>query len=174
MTISSLRRTLQAAAVLSMLSLVLAWPAFAGPSSTAVIANFEGTRINLTHGWGGAAACTSDGARTDCFRTEAQMDRFLGQQVHLALACSSSLRLYSGVGFGGSVLHLTARGSWINLSSYGFDNITSSYIVGACASFLASGASGGGSWYPGPTNAGASSSSMLGGWDNVISSAYIA
>ncbi|MEA2686176.1 MAG: hypothetical protein QOE93_1371 [Actinomycetota bacterium] len=173
MTISSLRRTLQTAAVLYLMSLALALPAFAGGSSTAVIANFEGTRINLTHGWGEATACTSDGTRTDCFRSETQMDRFLGQQVHLASDCSSSLRLYSSTGFGGSVLHLTARGSWLNLWSYGFDNITSSFIVGACNSFLASGASGGGSWYPGPTTAGSSAASMLSGWDNVLSSAFI-
>lgn len=174
MTISTLRRTLRTAAVLSIVSLVLALPAFAGASSTAVIANFEGTRINLTHGWGEATACTSDGTRTDCFRTEAQMDRFLGQQVHLASACSSSLRLYSSTGFGGSVLNLTARGSWLNLSSYGFDNLTSSFIVGACDSFLASGAGGGGSWYPGSTTAGSSAGTMLAGWDNVLSSVLIA
>ena len=174
MTISTLRRTLRTAAAVSIVSLVMALPAFAGVSLTAVIANFEGTRINLTHGWGEATACTSDGTRTDCFRTEAQMDWFLGQAMHVALDCSSSLRLYSSSGFGGSVLHLTARGSWLNLSNYGFDNITSSFIVGACDSFLASGASGGGSWYPGSTTAGASAASMLSGWDNVLSSAFIA
>jgi hypothetical protein len=174
MTVSTLRRTLQTASVLSILSLVLMLPAFAGPSSTAVIANFEGTKINLTLGWGQAAACTSDGARTDCFRTEAQMDRFLGRQARLTLDCSSSLRLYSNSGFGGSVLNLTARGSWLNLSNYGFDNVTSSYSVGACDSYLASGASGGGSWYPGPTTAGSSSGTMLAGWNDVISSVYIA
>ena len=61
----------------------------------------------------------------------------------------------------------------LNLSTYGFDNDTSSYRVGACASTFWAGASGSGSVYPGPTGANASASSMLSGWNNVVSSVYI-
>lgn len=132
--------------------------------------------VDLTEGWGGATACTTDGVSTRCFATESQMDQYLASSAPARLFsdCASSLRLYSNTSFGGSVLNLSARGFWLNLSSYGFDNVTSSYIVGACDSILASGSGGGGSWYPGATAAGASSSSMLAGWNDVISSAYIA
>lgn len=88
-------------------------------------------------------------------------------------ACSTTLRLYDGTGYATPVLSLSSRGVWTNLSSYGFDNRTSSYRVGACAAFFAENASGGGSWYPGSTAAGAQSSSMVSGWDNRVSSIYL-
>ena len=49
------------------------------------------------------------------------------------LACSSSLRLYNGTSYGGTILYLTHAGAIHNLSNYGFDNATSSYRVGGCA-----------------------------------------
>lgn len=161
-----------AVAVVALALLALTEPAQAG-RATAAIAEFEGSKIDLTQGWGRATACATDGASTHCFRTEGQMDAFLETGAMLLSDCPSSLRLYSSTGFGGSVLNLTARGFWLNLSSYGFDNITSSYSVGACDSTFASGAGGGGSWYPGPTGAGASAGSMLAGWNDVISSVFI-
>ncbi|NND73763.1 MAG: hypothetical protein HKN44_02050 [Ilumatobacter sp.] len=84
--------------------------------------------------------------------------------------CSSSLRLYSGTSYTGAVTSITARSTWINLSTYGADDTTSSYRVGACSAALRSGSYGGGSSYPGNTAAGAQSPWMLSGWDNVVSS----
>jgi hypothetical protein len=69
---------------------------------------------------------------------------------------------------------LTSRGAYINLSTYGFDNDTSSYKVGACASYFYDGAGGGTPLYPGTTTANSSATSMLTGWDNRVSSVYIA
>jgi hypothetical protein len=64
--------------------------------------------------------------------------------------------------------------TYINLSTYGFDNITSSYQVGACGSTFYDGASGVAPTYPGPTGANAASATMLTSWDNRVSSVYIA
>ncbi len=147
-------------------------------STSGIVADFEGQRINLAEGWGEARACTSDGVVTTCYRSEAAMDRAgavavsSGGVVPLA-TCSSSLRLYRSTSYGGAVLQLTTRGTYINLSGYGFDNDTSSYKVGACSSGFYDGASGGAPTYPGSTSANASATSMVSGWDNRVSSVYI-
>ena len=147
-----------------------------GRAPDAVIAAFDGGWIDLTKGWGEATACSSDGASTVCFHTEAEMDQTMNASLRgpMPLAsCSSSLRLYRSTGFAGGVLSLTTQNTYINLSAYGFDNDTSSYRVGACASYFYDGTNGSGSLYPGATGAGASASSMVSGWDNRISSVYI-
>ncbi|MBI4933830.1 MAG: hypothetical protein HY828_08130 [Actinobacteria bacterium] len=148
-----------------------------------MIASFEGGWINLTDGWGEATACTSDGFTAECYRTEAEMDaashNALGSTAARSvgivplLACASSLKLYRSTSFTGAVLQLTSRGAYINLSTYGFDNDTSSYKVGACTSYFYDGASGGTPLYPGTTTANSSANSMLTGWDNRVSSVYI-
>lgn len=156
-----------------------------GPS----FASFEGTVIDLREGWGEATACVSDGVSTECFRTEAELDAVLGGAeepvsavgaaaasggpVALALSCGGQLRLWSGNSYSGSVLAFTTRGVILNLSSYGFDNVTSSYAVGPCSSTFYAGANGGGGTYPGSTSAGSSSAVMVSGWNNVVSSIYI-
>jgi hypothetical protein len=89
-------------------------------------------------------------------------------------ACSSSLRLYRSTSYGGAVLQLTTRNTYINLSGYGFDNDTSSYKVGACSAGFYDGSGGGAPTYPGSTGANASATSMVSGWDNRVSSVYIA
>lgn len=144
-----------------------------------VIASFEGAWINLAEGWGDATACTSDGFTTQCFPTEQAMDattsaRVLSTQIVPQASCASSLRLYRSTAFGGAVLQLSTRSVYINLSSYGFDNDTSSFKVGACDSYFYDGASGGTPLYTGTTTANSSATSMLTGWDNRVSSVYIA
>jgi hypothetical protein len=141
-----------------------------GPS----LASFEGGTIDLRDGWGEAQACTSDGESTACFRTEAEMQEYLdGQGVAARLACTPSVRLYTGISYTGSSINLTTRGTFINLSVYGFDNQTSSYKIGGCDSVFYDGASGSGSVYPGNTSAGAQLASMVTGWNDRISSIYI-
>lgn len=116
----------------------------------------------------------------ECFRSEKELDERvldLGQEKSSGLsrlaACSTGLRLYDGTGYAGSVLVVLDRSVWINLSSYGFDNLTSSYKVGACSSYFAENSSGGGSWYPtSDTQAWDQASSMLAGWNNRVSSVY--
>lgn len=163
----------------------VSWPGASAAAETGrgVIASFEGGWINLARGWGEATACTSDGLTTQCYRTEAEMDAASGQVVGTSLrtvtivplvACSSSLKLYRLTSFGGAVLQLTSRGTYTNLSPYGFDNDTSSYQVGACTAYFYDGANGGTPLYPGTTTANSSATSMLTGWDNRVSSVYIA
>jgi hypothetical protein len=152
---------------------------------------FEQGKIDLGESWGEATACIEFDDRTECFRTEDELFAAYpeygstggaSESTSAAAApgditpmatCSSALRLYRLIGFTGGSLVLTTRGVVLNLSTYGFDNDTSSYQVGACASTFWAGASGSGSVYPGPTGAFASASTMLSGWNNVLSSVYI-
>ena len=161
----------------------LGWSAGAEAGSGAE-ADFEGRVIDLTVGWGDAKACMESAGQIVCYRSEAQMLTAYASQVDLSQAsvdgpvaaaatCSSSLRLYDGTGFSGQVLMLTTRLTGLNLSSYGFDNKTSSYKVGACGVSMYSASNLGGSLYPGATGANASAVAMNSGWDNTISSVWI-
>jgi hypothetical protein len=152
--------------------------------SSGSAARFEGRIIDLRAGWGAARACIEHDGVVDCYRSEKQMlaahpqasggvSQLAGASVAAAAACSSSLRLYDGTSFGGQVLTLTTRQTTLNLSSYGFDNLASSYKVGACATSLYASANLGGSAYPGSTAANSSASSMLSGWNNTVSSVWI-
>lgn len=181
------RRVLRAVTAIGALLVTLALPApaaMAAPPPVPVApAWFEGAIIDLADadGWGPARACavTTDG--THCYRTEAAMDKVLQPVTNLVSStlaalspCSTGLRLYKNTAYGGTVLTITARGLWQNLAAKGFDNVTSSYKVGSCSSILADGTSGGGSRYPGATGTGAQASAMASGWDNRISSVYLA
>ena len=91
-----------------------------------------------------------------------------------ALSCASSVRLYDGTSYTGTSVAYATRGVWLNLSSVGFDNRTSSFRIGACSSYFADDPGGGGSWYPtSSTQAGAQSASMVSGWNNRVSSIYL-
>lgn len=143
---------------------------------------YEDHWIDLSESWEGAGACNIGPSGSVCYDSETEMDQDLAstlgaasstEQLAPASSCSSSLRLYDGTSYSGSVLNLYTRFTSINLSTYGFDNLTSSYRVGACAASFYSGASGSGTLYPGNTGANASSASMTAGWNNVVSSVYI-
>jgi hypothetical protein len=170
----------------------------AGQTPRGVLGNpseavFEQGELELGESWEDATACIELGDHTECFRTEQQLlaahpdygatgGAAKSTETKVAAAtgavttsatCSSPLRLYRLTGFKGGTLVLTTRGVVLNLSTYGFDNDTSSYRVGACASTFWSGASGSGSVYPGPTGTWTSAPSMSSGWNNVVSSVYI-
>jgi hypothetical protein len=150
---------------------------------------FEGRVIDLTEGWGEAKACLvwDSDTMVECFRYEAELLEWVSQleaatidqtktsgAAAMSSTCSSSLRLYDGTNYSGSVLYLYQRTSWINLSNHGWSNRTSSFRVGACSSFFADYSKGGGSWYPTSlTQAWDVASSMISGWNNRISSIYI-
>lgn len=139
---------------------------------------FEDHWIDLTVSWDGATACDVQPDITICYRTEAAMNTELdAAQTTSAFttltSCSTSLRLYDGTTYTGTVLNLSTRTTILNLSVYGFDNLTSSYKVGACDSDFYSAANLGGSLYAGSTVAGSQAASMLSGWNNVVSSVYI-
>ena len=152
-----------------------------------VTAEYEGRTINLAASWGGAHACLIWRSHGDaeCFRTEAELsarelqlrpaptDSPVGATTASTTStCSSSLDLYSGSGYTGSHLALWDEGYWQELSYYGFDNITKSFIGGACSFHLAQGDWGQGYWYPGYTGPWAATTDM-GSWDNIVSSVYI-
>jgi hypothetical protein len=90
-----------------------------------------------------------------------------------ALNCSTALKLYDHTNFGTPSVSISQRGTWINLSTLGFDNRTSSYRLGACLVDMASGQNGGGALYPTCGSPGCGESSMKPGWDNTISSVFI-
>lgn len=149
------------------------------------LAEFEGQTLDLSKSWGDATACwvDEDGV-AECFRTEKQLERSLDragidrkrssepQGLRAAASCNSSLSVYSGTWYNGYVLYLSARGSWINLSWYGFDNVVSSYKIGTCSATFRSLNWGGGTTYWGNTSKWSWKPSMS-GYNNVLSSIYI-
>ena len=148
------------------------------------IAGFYGSFIDLRSGWGQAVACATDGIETQCFLTEQELDQYLapsiGSSAMLALGgvgiqavCSTTVRLYSGTFFGGTVLAISIRASVVNLSTWSFSNVTSSYQIGSCPATFYDGANAVPPVYPGGTLAGASATVMWTGWDNRVSSLYI-
>lgn len=167
-----------------------------GPAAGAVerrpaLASFEGKVIDLAKDWGEARACLvwRQGGVLECFRTpealdarEAELGSARGKRPDRGDAtatssyqysCGSPLRLYDYTYYGGRQLSFWDRGYWQNLWYYGFDNRTSSYIVGACYAYLAEHPDGGGWWYPGPSYPYAGEPVMYWDWQNTISSIYI-
>jgi hypothetical protein len=173
--------------VLCIVSTVFALVASAGGASASNAATgartrawvghalFEGRWIDLGKGWGAARAClVYPHLPTECFRTVGELEeleRSLPTPVNLS--CSTPLRLHDGTYQTGTTVSIYSRGLWINLSTLSFDNMTSSYTVGACAVELAAGSSGGGSHYTRCLSAGCVENVMAAGWDNVISSVYL-
>jgi hypothetical protein len=142
------------------------------------LARFEGGWIDLSGGWGPASACMILPDRpVECFRTSAGMERrgssLVANKATPQVNCSTPLRLRDGINQTGATLSVFARGIWVNLGTFGFDNKTSSYTVGACAVELALGTGGGGSHYARCLYAGCVENVMLPGWDNTISSVYL-
>lgn len=158
-------------------SIFLATPQLTQASdSNSQLADFEGSLIDLSTDWGEAKACWSDGETAECFRTESQMDSHINQRFTLkaaAVTCATSVKLYSNTSYGGSVLSLVTRTVPINLSAYGFDNLTSSYVIGSCSALFYDYANNVSPTYPGSTTANSSAASMSTGWDNRVSSIYI-
>jgi hypothetical protein len=172
----NLRRAGSIAVALAVVALGVApMAARAAPPDKDVIASFEGGWLDLAHDWGPAHACYSDNVSTRCYRTKAEMDAVEGRNgsVNPLVSCSSPLTLYSDTEHGGNTVSLSTRGTYLALSTYGFDNVTSSYQIGACSAHFYD-TSTGGTTYPGTTTAGSSALSMVSGWDNRVSSVYIA
>jgi hypothetical protein len=170
--------------ILAALLVVMALPAMGAAGSAATsppsIARFEGGWIDLSNGWGEATACLVYKGATECFRDraallerESELQAQMAESQTILASCSTALRLYQYASYGGRELVFYDRGYWQNLSTWSFDNQLSSYKVGACGVYLADGANGSGSWYPGNTSAGHNEPSMSSGWDNRVSSIYI-
>lgn len=149
---------------------------------------FDGQVLDLSRDWGDAEACFvwEQQGIVECFASETEMDTWIaaldnsaesvdsGGITPLAVTCSGYLRLYDGTSYTGQVLYLRDRAQWINLSTYGFNQKTSSYKVGPCSSIFADYNNGGGDRYPTYlTQAYDQASSMLTGWNNDVTSVYI-
>jgi hypothetical protein len=159
------------------------------------VADFEGHDLDLAGDWGEARACLvwRQGGVLECFRTPqalAGRERALSAKgggapggppqpasgtvsAFSAYSCWSSLRLFDYGGYGGRELDFWDRGFWQNLGDYGFDNSTSSYIVGGCYSHLAEYRDGAGWWYPGDTSPYHGEPYMYSSWNDRVSSIYI-
>jgi hypothetical protein len=176
-----------AAAATTSTATVTAAPALDATVGDPASAIYGSETLDLADDWGTANACIELGAVTECYDTEADLlaahtevrsvARSIGVTRDAAalssVTCSSSLRMYDGTSYTGGILYLNTRGVSHNLSNFGFDNVTSSYKVGACSASFFSSPNLGGSVYPGYTGAWAQSSTMAGGWNNVVSSVYI-
>jgi hypothetical protein len=166
-----------------------------GPASAPVkdvitdvsMATYKGRTIDLRNGWGTATACLVSSTGTTCFDTEKELDAQLAltapvldeavvsgfRSAAAAVSCASSLRLYSGISYTGSVLAIIDRYTIVNLASLGYSNVTTSFRVGACAVTMWDGTTGNGAVYPGNTSAGAVAASMATGWNDRVSSVYL-
>ncbi len=86
--------------------------------------------------------------------------------------CFSDVKLFSGASYTGLELDIWDVGYWVNLSSYGFQNLPVSFINGACQSYLAKGQDGTVPWYP---NSGrwVAVANMGLYWDYTLESVYV-
>ena len=172
-------------------------PESAGSAST--VAVFEGRPLDLAAGWQDAQACLVWPEMLDvveCFSSEMQLKARIvelggtlprqqttatipatpgtGGSARSGSACSSFVRLYDGAFYTGTSLWLSTRSTWLNLSTFGFDQRTSSFKIGACSAYFADYTNGGGAWYPtGNTQAYDVAAWMASGWDNDVSSVFI-
>ena len=133
------------------------------------------TRMAVAAACAGIWLATATGVASAAARTAGTPDRGTRSVGAAAPAvnCSTALKLYDATGFGGASVSISERGTWINLSTLGFDNRTSSYRLGACLVDMASGTNGGGALYATCGSPGCQESSMDPGWNNVISSVFI-
>lgn len=159
----------------------------------AALASFEGRTIDLAQDWGEARACLvwRQGGVLECFRSNEALDAreaqlAPGRAAHhpaesepttvtasYSYSCSSPLRLYEYNWYEGRQLSFWDRGFWQNLGDYGFEDRTSSYIIGACYAYLAEHADGGGWWYPGTSSPYTADPVMYSDWQDRISSIYV-
>lgn len=174
-----IRRALVALATLPLVALAMPDTALATPPNSGSLAWFEDHWIDLSVDWEEATACEVGTSGTFCYRTErellaaARRAAAMSSAGALAATCGSSLRLYDGISYSGNVLMLSLRWTTLNLSTFGFDNLTTSYKVGGCDAEFYSGAGLSGSAYPGNTSATAQAATMSTGWNNLVSSVYI-
>ncbi len=166
-------------------------PSRNGQLRAGALARFEGRTIDLAADWGDAKACLvwRQGGVLECFRSAEALDAreaqlaprraaldsttSYGATAAYSYSCSSALRLYEYNWYSGRRLSFWDRGFWQNLGDYGFEDQTSSYIVGGCYVYLAEHAYGGGWWYPGPNYPYAGEPAMSWDWQDTISSIYI-
>lgn len=152
------------------------------------LASFEDSTLDLSVSWGAARACLIAPTGNICFRSEDELDAFTADAASVATGsdsgvssdrvgsfstlstCATPVKLWDNTGHTGTMVQITTRLSWVNLSSVGFSALTSSYQIGGCSSAFRDASL---TTYPGPTSAGYSASSMVSTWDNRVTGVYI-
>jgi hypothetical protein len=161
---------------------LLGAPIASATTATQPVARLGNTTVDLSTGWGTAKGCfVQQDGDAQCFTTVTAMKAAeahlptagSSSEVSPATSCSSNLELFSGASFSGSELDILANGYWLNLSPYGFADVTVSFVNGGCQSYLAKGTNGGTPWY---SNSGpyVAVSNMGLYWNDTIQSVYIA
>ena len=146
-----------------------------------VIASYNGATIDLSQGWGTATICVVAPSGTNCFAnqhdyqawTDAQPKTSASLLAATTSSCSSGFQLYENIDYGGRELIIYDESIWINLSNYSFNDIVSSYKVGACAVSMTDAANGSGNVYPGATSPGSDVSWIGSAWNDRVSSVYV-
>jgi hypothetical protein len=156
-------------------------------AGTSTIARFEGKTIDLSKGWGAAKACNVQRGVINCFRTAKESDAQAAQQARTASPsiargyCSTPLRLYEHANFNsspypkGRILSFYDSGVWQNLDRWDFNDQTSSYQTGNCATSFAKDNDGRGT-NPSNVFVGAWHSDGYmgsGTWNDLLSSVYL-
>jgi hypothetical protein len=159
------------------------------------LADFEGSTVDLAGDWGAARACLvwRQGGVLECFRSATAMEQRVKElaprhdamqrgggtsspgavTAFSAFSCSSPLSVFDDIYYGGRQVSFWDRGFWQNLGDYGFDDRTSSYVVGGCYAHLAEYRDGAGWWYPGDTSPYHDEGWVSWAWNDRISSVYI-
>jgi hypothetical protein len=161
-----------------IIGLVSAVSTVSGATSQTSIAYFQGGTIDLAQGWGSAQICDVTSTGTYCFADQSEYQTWADSVALLSgvtpLAnCSSGLDLYENIDYGGSELIVSSRSNWINLSTYGFSDVVSSFKVGVCSISMTDGTNGSGSVYPGPTSPSSDVSWIGAAWNDRVKSVYI-
>ena len=147
-------------------------------SGTQVLASYNGGTLNLSQGWGSATVCDVAAAGTYCFSSQSAYEAWLsstagGSLVQPLTSCSTGLKLYQNINYGGNELIVNSTFLWINLADYSFADVVSSYKVGACSIIMTDGTNGSGNVYPGATSAGSDVSWIGTAWNDRVQSVYI-
>jgi hypothetical protein len=179
--IGQMARALGLASIVALVGVLGSAQLAAASGNSGVIASFDGGVINLSQGWGSATVCAVTSAGTDCFASQSAYNAWASAIVpttSLALPvpsvnCSTGLKLFQSVNYGGSELVLYVQASWINLSAYGFAGAVSSYQVGACTVGMAASTNGSGAAYPGATSPDSDVPTMGSAWNDRVQSVYI-
>jgi hypothetical protein len=160
---------------LVLLGTIINGPAASASTGSDVIASYNGGTIDLSTGWGTAKVCVVGNDGTSCFGSQSEYQSSLSPNTFFTplTACSSGLQLYEDVSYGGNELILSQTGTWINLSSYSFSDVLSSYKVGACDISMTDSTGGSGNVYPGATSAGSDVSWIGTTWNDRVQSVYI-
>jgi hypothetical protein len=164
--------------VMTASSAVASASAASGPG---IVATYNGGTLDLSQGWGSAAICAVTNLGTSCFSKQSEYQTWFSSQPQLVAEsfsassgnCSTGLKMFQKVNYGGTELVIFEKSEWINLSAYSFADELSSYQVGACAADMAAGTNGSGAAYPGNTSPGADVTTLGSSWNDRMQSVYI-